>query len=871
MKGLKARLLSGACAAALGLAPAAGAQTTPAARASPQARPTASAQGQGTGISRSDAGQRAAQTDQDTNAGSTAAVGEVIVTGLRANTVQHTPAAVTAFTDERRNLLGIETGRDIANLTPSVSLQGEYLSIRGIGRFEDPGQGLDPGVAVSVDGVYTSSPAYLNQPDFLTDRIEVLRGPQSVFGRNSIGGTVNVYSKRPTADFHGDFRAGYTSQQFGYVDAAVSGPITDTLRFRGGFSGSDERPGGGGETNVAPGYANPATGNSKLYEAQLDWTPTPDIDIYGRYQNYSGDSRGFYGVAAGYGGPGVNQLGPYNTGIPGPVGDYTTNLYFGLAPNPQFGIDPNSNPTLRNLAKVSVDDPGHADTHDDHTFTINASWNLHLFTLKYIGGYSQYVFDSGADADLTDRQFFQSAPAAAGGPTITVPGYYTTDSNQTKRWSSHELYLETPSDLPVRAVLGGYYYTERYLTYFSVRDPLADYFATPVTSTTPDPSTGLFPLAAPNPTRAFYSQRTALRSDNEAVYGQVEWDVLPEIRLTGAIRGNFDQRYGHNDQREIFDVYGIFGQYGAPHVALDLGQPLNSANSKATFSDPSGKVTAEYHPDGSLIAYATFARGYKSGGFDLGNFNPIPIVKPELLNDYEGGVKKTFGKLLLIDVSAYYYDYKNLQVPLTINTPTITPVLNPTTGVQTGTTTSLIPVAALVNAQKSRSYGVELEAVYSPLENLHFTLIYDYQNSKFQHFTAPQAGATIQDIAGIAYPNLDGNTIPQSPKNKVSFIPQYVAHLPTGDLSISSIFTYTDPQYYAVFNTARYLAPYSYNLDFRIVYQPKKSHFTAILYARNVTNSDQFIYYAPNATFPSESDYSLADQRSVGGELQYRF
>lgn len=229
------------------------------------------------GVSRSDAGQRAAATNQDTEAGSAAAVSEVVVTaGRRADTVQHAPVAITAFTDERRNLLGISTGRDIANLTPIVSLQGEFLSVRGVGRFEEPGVGVDPGIAVHVDGVYTSSPAYLNQPDFLTDRIEVLRGPQSVFGRNSVGGTVNFYSKRPTASYHGDFRAGYTSRELGYADAALSGPITDKVRFRLDYAGSYAA--GAAQDNNG-GSQIPGKGTTRLYGAQLEWDATPDLNI----------------------------------------------------------------------------------------------------------------------------------------------------------------------------------------------------------------------------------------------------------------------------------------------------------------------------------------------------------------------------------------------------------------------------------------------------------------------------------------------------------------------------------------------------------------------------------------------------------------
>ncbi len=791
------------------------------------------------GTSRSDEGQRAAPTSQDTSAGSTSAVSEVVVTAAsRATTIQHVDAAVTAFTDERRNLLGIENGRDISNLTPSMSLQGEYLTLRGVGRFEDPGQGLDPGVAVHVDGVYTSSPAYLGQPDFLTDRIEVLRGPQSVYGRNSVGGTVNIYSRRPTADLHGDLRLGGTTNELGYVDAAISGPITSTLGFRLGYAGSDTRS--GPQDNVG-GYANPATGATRLYEAQLEWQPNNDIDVWTRYQNFSSSLRPSYGVGAG-----IVLGGPYNTGTPA---TYTTNLYYGLEVNPQYGIDPNSNPQIKDPYKVSLDTPGHVNTKNDHTFTINATWNLHWAKLKYIGGYSQYDYDLLSDADQTARPFLTSP----GGRQ--VPSQYTINSFQDKKWYSNELILTSPDYQRLRWVAGVYQYFESYKTTFAVEDPLEADLATPYSAVGG-------PLAAPNPSRAFYSQLTELRSGNQAIYGQLDYDLTKTFKLTGSLRYNWDQRKGYDTVREIFDIASIYGDFAAPLIALDVTPSPGAASAKADFSDWSGNVGAEWHPDRSIIAYVNIARGYKSGGFDLGNFRPIPIVQPETLTDYEFGLKKTFGRTLVLDAAAYYYDYKNLQVPITLGST----VTNPVTGVS-----SNIFLATLANAQRTHSIGFELESVYSPLENLHFTVIYSYLDSKFDKFVSPTPGGFIQDPAGAAYANLKGNTVPQAPKNKVSFIPNYVVHTGTGDISLSATYSWVAEQYYAIFNTSRYLGPSYYNLDLRAVYQPTKSPFTFLAYIRNVTDSRQYIYYSANSVFTNQNIYTLSENRTFGAEVQYRF
>ena len=83
-------------------------------------------------------------------------------------------------------------------------------------------------------------------------------------------------------------------------------------------------------------------------------------------------------------------------------------------------------------------------------------------------------------------------------------------------------------------------------------------------------------------------------------------------------------------------------------VGLDVTPAVHDVNARRDFSDWSGKISAQWRPDHSLNAYVTIARGYKSGGFNLGDFQSIPSVEPETLTDYEAGVKKTVGRTILV-------------------------------------------------------------------------------------------------------------------------------------------------------------------------------------------------------------------------------
>ena len=121
------------------------------------------------------------------------------------------PDSVTAVTSKERDLIGIETFQDITNFTPGLAYN-TYLDrafIRGIGR-ETNNLATQPGVATYSDGQFNTSVVAASGDSLFLDRVEVLRGPQgTLYGRNSIGGTINSISKRPTADWEAEVRANF--------------------------------------------------------------------------------------------------------------------------------------------------------------------------------------------------------------------------------------------------------------------------------------------------------------------------------------------------------------------------------------------------------------------------------------------------------------------------------------------------------------------------------------------------------------------------------------------------------------------------------------------------------------------------------------
>ncbi|WP_233999950.1 TonB-dependent receptor [Porphyrobacter sp. TH134] len=160
----------------------------------------------------------------------------IVVTGLRrSETLQDTPAAVTAFDAQAISNAGIERPADFIALTPNVNLVetqnagSAFVIIRGITQNRNS----EPSVAVIVDGVQQVNPAQFNQDLFDIEQIEVLKGPQGgLYGRNAIGGAIIITTKAPTDEFAGNLTAG-VDNGFGYfLRGGISGPLAENVKFR---------------------------------------------------------------------------------------------------------------------------------------------------------------------------------------------------------------------------------------------------------------------------------------------------------------------------------------------------------------------------------------------------------------------------------------------------------------------------------------------------------------------------------------------------------------------------------------------------------------------------------------------------------------
>ena len=187
-------------------------------------------------------------TDQPAEDQSADQGNEIIVTATkREQTLQEVPVAVSVTTAEQIERAQIRDIKDLQSLVPSLRVtqsQSSFATTYSIRGFGTSGNniGLEPSVAVFVDGIYRSRA--IGQISDLPDiqRIEVLRGPQStLFGKNASAGVISLVTKKPSFQFGGNIEASYGNYNAIIVKGVVTGPITEGIAasLAGGYNNRD--------------------------------------------------------------------------------------------------------------------------------------------------------------------------------------------------------------------------------------------------------------------------------------------------------------------------------------------------------------------------------------------------------------------------------------------------------------------------------------------------------------------------------------------------------------------------------------------------------------------------------------------------------
>ncbi|HKQ13673.1 MAG TPA: TonB-dependent receptor [Steroidobacteraceae bacterium] len=418
----------------------------------------------------------------------TSSLEEVIVTARKRDEASlNVPVAVNVFTAADIQAAGIERPQDFIDLTPNMTMvqtqnQGtSFVTVRGISQARNS----EPSVAVVIDGVAMANPSQFNQELVDIESIQVLKGPQgALYGRNAIGGAIIITSKQPTDQFEGRISAGYDSGPGYRVGATVSGPISDTVKYRATVSYLD-----------TDGYID----NPFLHE---EADPYEDLSARGLLVWEPND--GFRADLRAY----VSNVS-------------TQALYFNIVESVNDTHLP-----------VRVNNPGVNDR-DLAGASLKLDWNASWGTITSVTAYDEL------EEILTGDQF-NFLPIQES----VLFQFFGADQAQHQFLDvdavSQELRFTSPADRPVRWIFGAYAIsTNRYISTGNVID-IGDGIV-PEVKRTPLPKF-VFPTCFPPACRQFSYLADSQDNFAWAVFGDVDFDITDRLEGSVALRYDEDER-----------------------------------------------------------------------------------------------------------------------------------------------------------------------------------------------------------------------------------------------------------------------------------------------------------------------------------------
>jgi iron complex outermembrane receptor protein len=800
---------------------------------------------------------------------------EVVVTAQkRTENVQDVPIAISVFSAAMLQEKGITDVTQLSNMAPNVTFDaGTPFSgssstlaayIRGIGQ-NDFAFNLDPGVGVYLDGVYLARTVGANTDLGDVARIEVLKGPQgTLFGRNSIGGAISIVTREPGSEF--TFKGDITAGRFDRHDfkASVDIPFSDAVRSAFSFSSKTRD----GYVKRIP-YSDPAFGTyvtdgnqfrlpdyrtTDLEGGQDEWTvrgklliepadrvkvtvtgdytgvdqsatpntllATPNLQIL-PFGPTAGNFAAIYNTCIG------STPGQLAAAIPAPFPPFTTNLATvcgvrGVAASPinplgRAGVaspigsvNVDADPYNNRLPYDSRFIPSDKDTSyatglslskmqsygGSATVAVNLTDSMEM---KSITGYRQLHFTSGLDLDGSPMEMLEL-------------GF---DMNQ-KQFSEESQLTGTAIDERLTYVVGAYYFEES--------GNLHDYVQFPA---------GL------------------LQVDGDNLLSTRAWAAFTHLnfKLTDRLGITLGGRYTDEDKRfQGFqsDLNGFnYKVAGIPADAL-IGIPCNAAGPlpptdmcdfatlvgfpdqsnvlryhppgvfARTFTDFSPRAGMEFHATDEVMLYASYSKGFKTGGWTTRYSNPVQVAQaepgfqPEEANSYETGVKsQLLGRRLQLNASAFYTEYQDIQ-------------LNQQEGVS----------PTIRNAGDAEFYGFEVELQSILTGRLEIVASAGYNHAQYT-----------RKAAGVAA----GDSLPKTPEWKFNIGPRYELPLNNqGAVVFNADFTHTAELYNDTENTPELKRDAVNMLNASVSYQAPEERWYATAGVVNALNERYLVTGAAN-------------------------
>lgn len=784
-----------------------------------------------------------AQSATDDNADSS----EILVTAQRrSERLEDVPMSVAVVSQERLDSAGINSVRDLANVTTGFQVANSgsvpQPAIRGVttttaGSYEN-------NVALFVDGLYQTTPQVLNMDLPNIQDIQILKGPQgTLYGRNATGGAILISTIDPGDAWTGNIEATYGRFDDRRGRAFIAGPLTDTIGVS--LSGTIRHTDGYYKvaSRTTPGAFDgnglPLKQEALRAKLRFDLSETFRATLGYSYIRAS-DPRGTFFT------PTENVANSY--------------VVAGRTTRP------------RGLGEVAGD--AFANELKQHEGSLKLELETGIGTLRSVTGYTDGRNQTTYDSSGT-----------------YVPDLYIDAIVRDRTWQENLDFTINAIDR-LDLILGGNYYNIKtdYLPGYANVVYLGPASISPFTY--PDPAVTPTPLSS------------YLKSSESAFFRTKEaWAVFMDatFRATDRLSITVGGRYSHESQ----DVSAYKNNFSTT-TGLITSSPYTVASTarRSSYSKFTPRASVRYEISPRTNVYFSYSQGFRGGEWNSSLPSDDPSLwvdaKQETINAFEAGLKSASGALRY-EFSGFYYDYKNLQISSTafVGGRTIVTLQNAPSAKIYG---------AEANADFDVSDSFKLRAGLTWLHARYgdgFVYIGTSVNPNVAGFNAnSDPMKTFANITSVTQ-NLSGLPMARAPDLSGYLGFDYKVPVAGGGLLItanvkySSRYVVTDPSVWGGETQASYnarkalnanalpdntalLAGTSYvgranqqratqgdtaSVNASITWTDPSEHFYARIWGTNLTDQTVRIHYRPS----SSTYIPVGEPRSFGGTLGYKF
>ena len=671
---------------------------------------------------------------------------EIIVTAQRREqSLQEVPVAVTAFTGEALEIANITEAAQYLNLTPNVSYtedgqvgsRGISIAMRGVSNINTDESSFIQSIGVYLDEFSVASVGQGTVNPQLQDleRIEVLRGPQGTyFGRNAVGGALNLTTRKPQPEFDGSASVGFrtfenAAEQYDF-SGMINLPVSDNFMLRGVLYYEDS---GGLVENIVPGGGDSGHDYTMVRVSArwlLDDATTVDLMLMNSDENQGHDEN-----------------------VPSGVWDtdsVATFLFRGPSGGLLAPVDPGTGFWPENRSKTGRSAIGEKNDNSTSIAIFKVSREMSdTMTLNWISGWIDSELDRVFDNDLVPENVVFREQTREGTSFSTELRLDIT--SDVYDWTVGALYARDEKDMQNGVQLG----------------------TTTVVNGVDHAAIGSLPPTFLNDVfgRPFC---LACASDgfeltSLAVFTDLTWHVNERFDLTLGGRYTSD---------EVSNTYYPLNPAGGDRWPNDL-VPTAEIGNEDTFSDLSPRLALSYDLSDEATVYATVSRGYKAGGFSLGrngadNSAINEVFDPELLTNYEVGVKsELFDGRARFNAAAFLVDWQDLQLETFF-------FLVP------GDATTNVELT--INVGEARATGLEAELAALLTDNLTLTGGIGVIDTEIQSDDEAR-------LSGNLFVNLQGQPLPRAPELTFSMAADYRFTLDQWDGWARLEYIYKDSQF----------------------------------------------------------------------------